>query len=485
VVQALLVTAALAVLCGCGQGRLPAEALVLTQVPVAPPAAGGTGTVLDERYPPGSRVVLVNPPTRPESLRVLSKGLSAAGCPVISADGRRLVFAGRAGERDTWQLYEARLGGGRPRRLTSLPGGAMDPAILGNGTVVFSSPVPPAGQTWSAKEPAALHVLAADGAVKRLTYGVSAAVDPTVLNDGRVLFVSAKPGEDSSAGPVLGLYTINNDGTEVAAYALDREGAPWVGRPRELQDGRVGFLAAAGADGPLGPWPESVPNARPFAGRSRMLPFAASRCRSVEPGLAGAVLASLETRGLEGRAMSGSFAVFEIPPTATQLETPLFDDPAWHDLEAQRPGQRPPPLGHISTMSAAKDYGTLLCLNANFSRERAADGSPLRRAVQVRVTARGDDGAVRALGESPLQPDGSFMVEVPVDRPLGFESLDASGAVIHRLPPAIWVRAGENRTCIGCHEPCNRSPRNLRPMAVNEPVVRLGLPRNEVAQAVP
>ena len=87
-----------------------------------------------------------------------------------------------------------------------------------------------------------------------------------------------------------------------------------------------------------------------------------------------------------------------------------------------------------------------------------------------------EQGVLRALGEVELQPDGSFLAEVPADVPLGFEALDAHGNVLRRLPPMVWVRAGENRSCLGCHEPHNRSPRNARPLAVNFPPARLGAP---------
>jgi hypothetical protein len=133
----------LCALAGAGCGRHPpAGALVLTQMPVAvrdPDAASGA---LDVRYPPGSRVVLALPPFGPANVRVLSRGLLAAGGPVVSHDARRVVFAGKADATSHWQIYEARLTGGRPRVVTAMEGGAMEPALLPTGEVVFSSPVP-------------------------------------------------------------------------------------------------------------------------------------------------------------------------------------------------------------------------------------------------------------------------------------------------------------------------------------------------------
>jgi hypothetical protein len=71
-----------------------------------------------------------------------------------------------------------------------------------------------------------------------------------------------------------------------------------------------------------------------------------------------------------------------------------------------------------------------------------------------------------------VHADGSFIAEVPADMPLGFETLDAQGHVLRSTPPVVWVRAGENRSCVGCHEPHAHSPHNLRPLAVRFPTPR-------------
>jgi len=125
---------------GC-HSRLPEAALVLTQTPFgAQPAT--PRDLLDQRYPLGSRVVLALPPLDPAHVRVLSRGLVAAGDPVVSADGDRVFFNGRGPNGEEWQIYEADLAGGRPTPVTVMPGGAAGAALLSDGAVVFSSPVP-------------------------------------------------------------------------------------------------------------------------------------------------------------------------------------------------------------------------------------------------------------------------------------------------------------------------------------------------------
>ena len=45
------------------------------------------------------------------------------------------------------------LSGGKPKQVTFARGGAMDPAILPNGDLIFSSPVPTPGELWKMSAP--------------------------------------------------------------------------------------------------------------------------------------------------------------------------------------------------------------------------------------------------------------------------------------------------------------------------------------------
>ncbi len=463
---------------GCHRAT-PPGALVLSQTPLKATVAP-TPDALDLRYPPGSRVVLAFPPFAGD-VRLLSKGLLAAGEPIVAPDGRRVFFTGKAEAHSSWQIYQASEDG-RPEAVTAMPGGAMNPAIIANGDLVFSSPVPKAGETWKTDRPAALHAKPISGLPRRLTFGAVAAVEATVLDDGRILFVSARPTTNRSAPPELGLFSINNDGTEFTAFALDRDGAPQVRRPRELPDHRVAFIAAARDRRASEARAEVVRTARPFASRAPLFSFSSGRCESVEPGTAGTLFACLETRGLSGRMMTGAFAVFRLGPDAAPPGAPVFFDPAWNNLDATPVLSRPRPMGHVSAMKPAAKFGTILCLDANFTRWGPADARSAK-AEKIRVIAEVMAGETRVLGEVALLADGSFMAEVPPEIPLGFEALDTQGAVVRRLPPAVWVRPGENRSCIGCHQPDNRSPRNVRPLAASQPATRLEIPAAATRQA--
>src|SRR5208283_4070957 len=120
----------------------------------------------------------------------------------------------------------------------------------------------------------------------RLTFGPDSAVDATVLRDGRVLFVTAEARDDGNSPRHLCLFTVNNDGTEVTAYASRTTGwtssgarASWATagspsspRARRSRDPRAGRSA----------WDRPLRSPREAACSRSGAPDAArwSRCRT-------------------------------------------------------------------------------------------------------------------------------------------------------------------------------------------------------------
>jgi len=57
------------------------------------------------------------------------------------------------------------------------------------------------------------------------------------------------------------------------------------------------------------------------------------------------------------------------------------------------------------------------------------------------------------LGYAPIQPDGSFKIQIPADTPIGFQVLDSQGRGFAAHTNWVQARPGERRTCDGCHSP--------------------------------
>jgi hypothetical protein len=311
-----------------------------------------------------------------------------------------------------------------------------------------------------------------------LTFGSGNVADPTVLSDGRILFVATQPPQSSNAASGPALFTINNDGTELTAFAQRQERGTRIERARELPDGRIVYLISKGETNLPGGAAEFVRLARPFQSRTPLLANAATHVSSVQPAGNGELLVC--ARDLSGA--QASWALFRVASSATALGAPLLADPTWDCRDAVEAAPQRRPMGRLSSMDPTKATGLLLCLDVNRTSNSSTNGATARPTTHVRVIAETTPGIIHALGEVPVQADGSFMAEVPADVPLGFEALDGNGRVIRREAPLLWLRPGENRSCLGCHEPRNRSPHNQRPLAVSVPVPCLSPANAKLAQ---
>jgi hypothetical protein len=92
--------------------------------------------------------------------------------------------------------------------------------------------------------------------------------------------------------------------------------------------------------------------------------------------------------------------------------------------------------------------------------------SPLRfiraiRAVAPPTGATGERAAIgdtnfeqtQILGYAPIEPDGSFQLIIPADTPFAFSITDSQGRSFQVHTNWIQARAGEVRSCDGCHSP--------------------------------
>lgn len=86
------------------------------------------------------------------------------------------------------------------------------------------------------------------------------------------------------------------------------------------------------------------------------------------------------------------------------------------------------------------------------------------RAVRAIAPGEGMTGSRNAIGETefemqqilgyaPIEPDGSFKLQVPADTPIALAVIDTQGRAFQTHTNWIQVRPGERRTCDGCHSP--------------------------------
>jgi len=448
--------------------------LVVVQLPIAQSVVDPAQRLdLDARYPLGSRVIRVRPGSSADDWTVLSRGFATAGAPAVSPDGSRVMFAGRRTADARWGVYECSALGSKPRKVIVLDRDCGDPAYLTADRWVVVCAVD--GQdvaTISGSRRELFTATRSRSNVERITFGVGSASDPSRLGDGRILF-SMKQGLQAA------LFTVNPDGSMIEPFFGSHQFGSIRSRPRATTDGGVVFIAT---DPDGNTRLERVETRRPLA-TARTLVFDAGSeqrladLRSAEPMVDGGLLLTGRMRSGTGSARTS--AVFRTVPGVQALQ-PVFDDPAWDEVEAVALSIVEPPRGKPSGRRTDLTSGKLILYDANRSDGVVGPSPGTPRAVELVVQAF-SEGRPQTLGVVPLEADGSLFAEVPPDRPIRVRSVDANGAEIS-TSAWFWVRPGETRACFGCHESRESAPVNRRVLSTTRPPISLVETTVEVAR---
>ncbi|MCS6945261.1 MAG: hypothetical protein RMK97_07605 [Sutterellaceae bacterium] len=110
---------------------------------------------------------------------------------------------------------------------------------------------------------------------------------------------------------------------------------------------------------------------------------------------------------------------------------------------------------HIADLLRLKDPADAAyhCTPVRFVRATRA-APPVANMMGVRgALGETDFEPQQILGYAPIEPDGSFKLQVPADVPLALQVTDAYGRAFQTHLNWIQVRPGERRTCMGCHSP--------------------------------
>ncbi|MBC7664751.1 MAG: hypothetical protein H7276_13355 [Caulobacter sp.] len=100
------------------------------------------------------------------------------------------------------------------------------------------------------------------------------------------------------------------------------------------------------------------------------------------------------------------------------------------------------------------------CAPARFIRAVRAVAPPTNMMKMRSSLGETDFEAQQVLGYAPIEPDGSFKLNVPADTPIALAVVDAQGRALQTHTNWIQVRPGGRRTCDGCHSPRRGAPIN-------------------------
>ncbi len=466
-----------------------------------------------------SRVVALDPDGR---VRVLTEGFAAATDPAASYDGQRVLFAGRLRPGSRWEIWEMAADGSGKMRVATGPGDCREPAYLATAAIDapnFRDRV--RWITYTASDPGAVdeqgrgpltslwatHLTPLAGrepVVWRTTYNLGGDRAPTVLGDGRVLYSSwQRQG--------YALMTISWAGEDLNPFYGCQDSTLSQLAPCEVRASRrVVFIERQGAAADNSGRLAEVSLRRPLHSH-RVLSQDQGRYRTPQEAADGSLLVAWAPAA--GR---GSFGIYGFDERRGRPGRLVYDDPLWDDFDPQPLVPRQEPTARIPMAAMAsvldlggfKNAGQIQCMNVydtdrpevaairpgQVKSVRFVEGLTLspaeagRRREQPPVSADGTWPGpfvtTRPLGEAPVEGDGSFYVNAVGDTPFYVETLDAQGHVLATMRTWMWVRSGDQRGCVGCHENKELAPENRATQALvkGEPTWMLG-PRANAAPA--
>lgn len=444
--------------------------------------------------------------------------------PQVSYDGTRILFSMRPqADRGGFHIYEINTDGSGLRQLTSGNCNDVDPEYLPDGRILFSSDRTGYQEYYHQERSRALYVMDADGGnLEQVTFNPNQDYEPWVLSDGRVLYSSYRfYAQDGSPGPVRGenyglsrietvLRVIFPDGSGDQLFYGSMRGsffAPlrpmpfsdqrsgWhrrgyhvgvsVSQAQEMPDGRIICTTPAGltlldlASGPIDCELPLFPEVVNLAGGEEVYIHnydeqnPVGRFTSPSPVDNEWILVS-HASWHDLRESAYGLYLFHLPTRRMRL---VYDDPAYSEVHPVPIAPRRVPPSIPSTLPQNRpETGRIYC-NSVFHSDLPFDRSQVKyvrviEAIQMGLSINANAAwRTRALGTTPLHPDGSFYVEVPADVPLRFELLDGDGRVLVHETEFNYVRPGETKGCIGCHEPRHTTPGNAPPQAAASPPV--------------
>ncbi|MCX7824729.1 MAG: HEAT repeat domain-containing protein [Verrucomicrobiae bacterium] len=410
---------------------------------------------------------------------LLDAGKGALGSPSVSFDGQWIYVSMAFDGEPFFHIYKLPASGGKPQKLTDGPFHDIDPVELPDGRIAFTSTRIGTFEEYHNPPSRALFAMNADGSdIRPLTHTFIFDNEPEVLADGRILFIRSDNFFDRAKVETL-LHAVHPDGTGgYTEFGLDlgpeygaRLRAFHCGSPAPMPDGRVAYVTHTGiAVGRPGSAAQDIQNIGIEAGDVAALPDGRLLCTVPKKTPVEKVVRK-QKRTIQDYSYE-KIAIVD-PQTKRDEVVVVFDSP---DEPLHSPvylgARAKPPLLATKVMPKQSDElratGVLFCQNCRFTKNTTAGWQHVRavrvlagkgltmRSSHSYIVHAGSD--VRELGTVPLAPDGSFAVEVPADTAIALQAVDAEGRSELNEMSWIYVRPGEKRGCVGCHQPRQVAP---------------------------
>lgn len=475
------------------------------------------------RYHSGENLYTLTPP-RPDgtvkNLTHLTDG-EVQGLEV-SYDGTKLLFAMRRNKhQDGFHIFEINTDGSHLRQITDGNCNDVDPCYLPDNRIAFCSDRAGWQEYYHQERSRLIHIMNADGSgIEQITFNPNQDYEPLILSNGKVSYSSYRfYAQDGSEGPLPGerlglarietvLRSCNPDGSADQLFYGSMRGlfyspmrpmpfgdqyAGWhprgyhvgvsISQQRELPNGNILCTTPAGltvidpARAPIDCEMPIYPEVVNLAGGEEVYIHNYDRMNPVgrytSPYPAGNHWTWVSHAPWHDLRMNG-YRICLLNSVTRELKT-IYDDPEMSEVDPTPIIPRPHPATRPSTLAAHHDTTGHIYCNSVFNTDLPIDTSAVQSVRVLEGIQMGQSISANAafrtrlIGTVPIHPDGSFSIEVPANIPLRFELVDEDGKMLVHETAFNYVRPGETKGCVGCHQAQEETPPNLRPLALDHP----------------
>jgi Hydrazine synthase alpha subunit middle domain/WD40-like Beta Propeller Repeat len=420
--------------------------------------------------------------------------------PEPSFDGKKLLFSMRKDDEEWYHLFEVGIDGTGLRQLTDGPFNDISGVYLPDGRIIFCSDRSGVLDEYHEERSEFLFRMRADGTgIEQITFVPGIYFEPTVLQNGLVL-CSFWDAFHISVAPFIKhetyLITLRPDGTEerhlfgageYKFYNRTRHSAIGLTRAGELPDGRILLQSEMGPsiyDPNLGT-ALGLALAPVFPGAASAQTGGTTHAVHLSPlGTRTSPYPLADGRFLMASTLPGSrdLEISIVDPRTRAIET-VFNRPNLSEWDAVPIGQSRavPKLLPDKQRDRQSEFATFV-VAAGRHGDTPERNELNRRARFLRVlqaeytdvtTSSHTSLETRVLGTVPLLADGSAAFEAPAETPLFLETLDARGNRLVLQAGYMAARAGEVKSCTGCHAPQTRPVANAKLQALDRPLPRV------------
>ena len=412
-----------------------------------------------------------------------------AGDLQLHWDARRLMFTSN-NAKGNYRVYELDLS--RPsdsaREITQIPDEDVDNYAgcwLADDQMLFLSTASMLGVPCVRGSSHIGHLFKAnpsDGSIRRLTFDQEHNWCPTLLADGRVMYLRWEY-SDLPHFVARILFTMNPDGTgQRALYGSNSYWPNSMFYARPIPDDPRRFAAIVSGHHDTRRMGELIVF-DPAQGRFEadgVVQRIPGRGKPVKPVIADRLVSDSWPKFLHPHPLGGNYLLVSCQPDAKALwgiylvdlfdnVTLICEEPGQALLEPHllQPTPRPPVIPSqteagkpalVKVVDVYEGPGLAGIPRGTVKALRVISYSFSYRGMGGQVDRVGLDGPwdiKRVLGTVPVAEDGSAYFEVPANTPVAFQPLDAKGRALQLMRSWITVRPGELQSCAGCHEPQN------------------------------